>query len=384
MPKPPLKVNKSGLKNAYSQYVQLAQQSGRPLSPLHVGDTYLPPADGCRMEDLSLEDYPRLHQYSPVQGRTDLIKGIQDYRLEREGLRPEFNEIVVTAGATGGLFGLASALVNPGDEVIMLAPYWPLFGNAIRHYGGTTRSLSIFDCQAQSDNLESLLTSLINQRTVAIYWNTPHNPTGMVMPKAWLETFADVARAHNLWIVADEVYEHYAFDDVHVYSRPLAPERTISAYSFSKAFGMAGNRCGYLVGPSPVIKSVMSTTRNSFYSVTTSAQIAALRALDGRGDAWAAKSAKMYQDTGRKMADILKIPPPQGSTFLFLDVESALNGRPLDHLLQRCAKRGLLVAPGGSFGEFDTSIRICFTSAPPEIVLTGAQILQEELESIGQ
>ena len=304
MPKPPLKVNKSGLKNAYSQYVQLAQQSGRPLSPLHVGDTYLPPADGCRMEDLSLEDYPRLHQYSPVQGRTDLIKGIQDYRLEREGLRPEFNEIVVTAGATGGLFGLASALVNPGDEVIMLAPYWPLFGNAIRHYGGTTRSLSIFDCQAQSDNLESLLTSLINQRTVAIYWNTPHNPTGMVMPKAWLETFADVARAHNLWIVADEVYEHYAFDDVHVYSRPLAPERTISAYSFSKAFGMAGNRCGYLVGPSPVIKSVMSTTRNSFYSVTTSAQIAALRALDGRGDAWAAKSAKMYQDTGRKMADI--------------------------------------------------------------------------------
>ncbi|MGB0646258.1 MAG: pyridoxal phosphate-dependent aminotransferase [Bradymonadia bacterium] len=382
MPKPPLKVNKSGLKNAYSQYVQLAQQSGRPLSPLHVGDTYLPPAEGCRMEDLSIEDYPRLHQYSPVQGRSDLIKGIQDYRLEREGLRPEYDEIVVTAGATGGLFGLASALINPGDEVIMLAPYWPLFGNAIRHYGGTTQSLSIFDCLAQPDNLEALLTSLINQRTVAIYWNTPHNPTGMILPKSWLETFTAVARAHNLWIVADEVYEHYAFDDVHVYSRPLDPERTISAYSFSKAFGMAGNRCGYLVGPSTVIKSVMSTTRNSFYSVTTSAQIAALRALDGRGDAWAAKSAHMYQETGGKMADILEIPPPQGSTFLFLDVENALNGRPLDYLLKRCAKRGLLVAPGGSFGDFDTSIRICFTSAPPETVLTGAQILKEELEAI--
>ena len=336
------------------------------------------------MENLSIADYPRLHQYSPVQGRKDLIEGIQTYRMKREGLRPEYDEIVVTAGATGGLFGLASALISPGDEVIMLAPYWPLFGNAIRHYGGTTRSLSIFDCLAQPDALEELLTALITPQTVAIYWNTPHNPTGMVLPKEWVETFVDVARAHNLWIVADEVYEHYAFENVHVYSRPLAPERTISAYSFSKAFGMAGNRCGYLIGPAPVMKNVMSTTRNSFYSVTTSAQIAALNALDGRGDKWAAESARMYNDTGRKMAEILKIPPPQGSTFLFLDVESALDGRPLDHLLLRCARRGLLVAPGGSFGEFDTSIRICFTSAPPEVVLAGAQILREEIDAIAR
>ncbi len=382
MPKPPLKENQSGLKNAYSQYADLAKHSGAPLSPLHVGDTYLPPAVGCRMEDLSVSEYPRLHQYAPVQGRSDLIAAIAEQRAQREGLRPTHDEIVITAGATGGLFGLASALISPGDEVIMLAPYWPLFGNAIRHYGGITKSLSVFDCAQSPHGIEALLKALITPRTVAIYWNTPHNPTGLVLPESWLSIFAKVAVDHNLWIVADEVYEHYAFESPHVYSRPLAPERTISAYSFSKAYGMAGNRCGYLIGPAPVIKSVMSTTRNSFYAVTTSAQIAALRALDGRGDAWAAESAKAYAQTGRQMADILKIAPPQGSTFLFLDVAKILDGRPLDVLLERCARRGLLVAPGSSFGDFPDAIRICFTSAPPQVVLNGAKILQEEMNAI--
>jgi aspartate/methionine/tyrosine aminotransferase len=382
MPKPPLKENQSGLKNAYSQYAELAKSSGSPLSPLHVGDTYLPPAIGCRMQDLSISEYPRLHQYAPVQGRSDLIAGIAKYRQQREGLLPSNDEIVVTAGATGGLFGLASALIEPGDEVIMLAPYWPLFGNAIRHYGGTTKSLSVFDCLNAPDEIESQLAALITPKTVAIYWNTPHNPTGLVLPESWLNTFTRFAVSNNLWIVADEVYEHYAFESPHVYSRPLAPERTVSAYSFSKAYGMAGNRCGYLIGPAPVIKSVMSTTRNSFYAVTTSAQVAALRALDGRGDAWAAQSAKAYAQTGREMAEILKIAPPQGSTFLFLDVAKVLDGRPLDTLLERCARRGLLVAPGSSFGDFPNAIRICFTSAKPEVVLNGARTLREEIDAI--
>ena len=83
------------------------------------------------------------------------------------------------------------------------------------------------------------------------------------------------------------------------------------------------------------------------------------------------------------MAQILDIDPPQGSTFLFLDVAEALNGRPLSILLENCARRGLLVAPGSSFGPFPTSVRICFTSAPPEVVLRGAEILAEEIEALG-
>lgn len=374
---------RSGLENAYSHFVSLARNSGEPLSPLHVGDTYLPPPVGCRMEDLSLDTYPRLHQYSPIQGQSKLLDAIVQKVETKEGLAIDSSNVVVTAGATGGLFGLAAAMIEPGDEVLMLAPYWPLFGNSIRHYGGVTKALSVFDCLANPSDIEAIFDAVVTPRTVAVYWNTPHNPTGLVFPSSMLQSLAACARKHNLWIVADEVYEHYTYDVPHVYSRPIAPERTISAYSFSKAFGMAGNRCGYLVGPKEMIQRTLATTRNSFYAVTTAAQMAAVVALDGRGDQWAEGTKMVYQSTGTEMARILGVAPPQGSTFLFIDVGQALGDRSLTTFLEACANRGLLVAPGSSFGPFSNYIRICFTSAPPKVVLRGAEILAEEIERLG-
>lgn len=383
MPKRPELTARSGLANAYSHFIALAKDSGEPLCPLHVGDTYMLPPNGCRMGDLSTDEYPRLHQYSPIQGQAALLDAIARKVERTENTATEHANIVVTAGATGGLFGLAASIIAPGDEVIMLAPYWPLFGNAIRHYGGETIPLSLFDCLQHGADVEALFDEIVTSKTVAVYWNTPHNPTGMVFPKSFLETLVRCARKHNLWIVADEVYEHYTFGCTHEYSRPLAPERTISAYSFSKAFGMAGNRCGYLVGPEAVIRRTLATTRNSFYAVTTASQMCAIRALDGRGEKWAAETSKKYEMTGRKMAEIMEVSPPQGSTFLFINAADALKGRSLSPLLENCARRGLLVAPGSSFGPFPNSIRICFTSAPPNVVLRGAEILKEEIESLG-
>ena len=374
---------RSGLENAYSHFVSLARNSGEPLSPLHIGDTYLPPPVGCRMEDLTLDAYPRLHQYSPIQGQSKLLDAIVQKVEQKEGLAIDSTNVVVTAGATGGLFGLAAAMIEPGDEVIMLAPYWPLFGNSIRHYGGVTKALSVFDCLANPHNIEDIFDAIVTPRTVAVYWNTPHNPTGLVFPSSMLQSLAACARKHNLWIIADEVYEHYTYGGPHTYSRPIAPELTISAYSFSKAFGMAGNRCGYLVGPKEMIQRTLATTRNSFYAVTTAAQMAAIVALDGRGDRWAENTKVAYQATGAEMARILGVAPPQGSTFLFIDVGPSLGNRSLTTFLEACAKRGLLVAPGSSFGPFSNHIRICFTSAPPKIVLRGAEILAEEIERLG-
>ena len=383
MPKRPSLSSRSGLENAYSHFVALAKASGEPLSPLHVGDTYLPPPEGCRMQDLSISEHPRLHQYSPIQGQSKLVHGIIEKIHTKEAVETTPSNVVVTAGATGGLFGLAASMIDPQDEVIMLAPYWPLFGNAIRHYGGVTKSLSIYDCLESPRDIEAHFDRLVTPRTVAIYWNTPHNPTGLVFSETLLKTLVACARKHDLWIVADEVYEHYTYGKPHIYSRQFAPERTISAYSFSKAFGMAGNRCGYLVGPDDIIHRTLATTRNSFYAVTTASQMSAVKALDGRGDRWAAETSVRYQDTGQRMANILNIPAPEGSTFLFLDVADKLQGRDLSILLENCARRGLLVAPGSSFGPFPTSVRICFTSAPPDVVLRGAEILAKEIEFLG-
>ena len=119
--------------------------------------------------------------------------------------------------------------------------------------------------------------ALATERTVALYLNTPSNPTGQVIPRPWIEALVEWARRRDLWLIADEVYEDYAFAGEHAYTRPLAPERTFAAHSFSKAFGMAGNRCGYVAGPAAAMTELRKIGLHSFYSTPTAAQLAALR-----------------------------------------------------------------------------------------------------------
>ena len=144
---------------------------------------------------------------------------------------------------------------------------------------------------------------------------------------------------------------------------------------------MAGNRCGYLIGPQDVITGVQQITRNSFYSVTTASQIAAERALAGSGDRWANDAANAYRELGNYAAKALGVPAPEGSTFLFIDVKSHLTESGLDGFLERCADKGLLIAPGSSFGPYPTHIRVCFTCAQPERVRQGVDILAALLNS---
>jgi aspartate/methionine/tyrosine aminotransferase len=171
------------------------------------------------------------------------------------------------------------------------------------------------------------------------------------------------------------VYEHYVYEGEHVYARALAPERTLSAWSFSKAYGMAGNRCGWVVGPAEAVAQMRKVSTHSFYSAPTASQLAGLRALRGPGLKWAAMAAAQYRDTGRRVAARLGVPPPQGSSFLFIDVARHLDERGLPGFLERCVEKRLLVAPGPSFGPFPHHVRLCFTCSPPDVVLRGAEVL---------
>src|SRR5690606_4808546 len=149
---------------------------------------------------------------------------------------------------------VAATLLSPGDEVLLLAPYWPLIEGIVRAVGGLPVPVPFFGEVASADEAVAAVRRHVGQRTVALYVNTPSNPTGRVLPEPWLAALAEVARAEGLWLLSDEVYEDYAYMGAHVPLRPMAPERTISAHSFSKAYGMAGNRAGYVVGPSEVLR----------------------------------------------------------------------------------------------------------------------------------
>jgi len=354
---------------------RLARHAGETY-PLHVGDTWMEPAEGCRMEDLTVAEHPGLHRYASVHGLPDLLDAVVERERARTGVALERDDVLITAGATGGLGAVAGALLDPGDEVLILAPYWPLIEGIVRSFHGRPVAVPVLAGEvASAAEAVQAAERRRNARTVALYLSTPNNPSGRLLPRAWVEALVGWAAQHDLWVIADEAYELFVYRGEHVRALPLAPERTFLAQTFSKSFGMAGNRCGYVVGPRAVMSELRKVATHTFYATPTAAQWAAVRALAGPGEAWAAAAREQYAGTARRAAERLGVPAPEGSTFLFLDAAPALDGRGLPGLLERCVERGLLVAPGPSFGPYPTHVRLCYTAVEPERALRGVAIL---------
>jgi aspartate/methionine/tyrosine aminotransferase len=205
-------------------------------------------------------------------------------------------------------------------------------------------------------------------RTVALNLSTPNNPTGLVIPHDVLAALVGWAAEHDLWVIADEVYEHYQFAGEHAYTRPFDPARTFAAHSFSKAYGMAGNRTGYLVGPPDAVAAAQKISTHTFYAAPTAGQVAGLRALR-LGSAWVERARACYRAAGDEAARALGLAPPEGSTFLFLDVRHRLDERGIFGFLADCLGDGVALAPGLSCGsDYATWVRVCYTAAPPDAV----------------
>ena len=365
--------------SVYSRLANRLAQFDGEVYPLHVGDTWMEPAEGCRMEDLTVAEHPGMHRYAPPQGRPDLLAAIAGRVERRMGVPTTPEEVLVAAGATGALGAVAGAILAPGDEVLLLAPYWPLISGIVRSFHGTPVPVPFLGAADSPETAVAAVAERLTPRTVALYLNTPNNPTGKVIPPAWIAALVAWAAAHGLWILADEVYEDYVYLGTHAYSRWLAPERTFSIHSFSKAFGMAGNRCGYVVGPAATMGELRKISTHTFYSTPTASQISARRALGGPGDRWIAAARDAYRSLGEAAAARLGVSPPEGSTFLFLDVADRLDQRGLEGFLEDCGDRGLFLAPGPSFGPYPTHVRVCFTAAAPEVVGRGIEILAGQL-----
>jgi len=339
--------------------------------PLHVGDTWLEPAESCHMSDFTETEHPGMHTYAPPRGEPRLLSAI----TSKHGV--DGGQVIVSAGATGGLGALACATVSPGEEVLILSPFWPLIRGIVTLHHGVPVEVPVLDAVTPEDFVAAL-TSRVSPSTAAIYVNTPNNPTGRVYSEAILQAIADFARANDLWIWSDEVYEGIVFGGEVTPMARVAPERTFSVYSFSKTYGMAGNRCGYIVGPTPeIMASVRKATVHHFYSACTASQLAAAAVME-RGKPWLNTAVQHYREAGRRAAERLGVPHPEGGTFLFVDVSAVLDERGLLGFLEDCIDRGLILAPGSSCGAaFDGHVRVCFTSAPPDVVGRGVDVLAE-------
>lgn len=350
-----------------------------PIFPLHVGDTWLAPFEGGRMEDLAQAVHPGMNRYSAPQGIPELVDALVEKVRGRNALPCERASVFVTGGATAGLSCAVGTLLEPGDEVLILAPFWPLIRGIVQSWRGIPVEVPFYDRVETAADAVAAVASKRSARTVALYVSTPSNPTGRVLPGDWLEALAAWARREELWLLADEVYEDLLYRGEHISIGRFAPERTVTAFSFSKSYGMAGYRVGSLVAPPAVIAEVLKLHTHSTYSAPTPSQLAALRALRD-GDDWLTATLSLYQRAGNDAARILGLPPPAGSTFLFVDVGQRLDARGMLGFLEDLFEDGVVVAPGASAGsDYTAWIRLCFTAAPPEQVATAVRLLAKRL-----
>ena len=366
----------------YSPYADRIATHPGPLFPLHVGDTWRDPFVGARSEDIASADHPRLHAYADTRGLPALIEAIREKLERRNGLQHTSDEILVTAGATGGLGALAGALLSPGDEMLILAPFWPLIRGIAQSFRAKPVEVPFFDRVDSAASAVAAIEASLTQRSRVLYVSTPSNPTGRIIPADWLEEIAALARRRNLWIFADEVYEDYHYEGgpgAHASIACYAPERTISVYSFSKSYAMAGQRVGYLAGPAEAIANARKLGTHLYYHPPVVGQMTALAALRD-GEAWLAKAHEQDREVGLRVAELLGEAPPQGGTFLFLDVRDRLDSRGMAGLLDDCFEQGVLVAPGSSCGEaYGEWIRLSYTAAPGAQVLDAAKRLASVL-----
>ncbi len=343
-----------------------------PIHPLHVGDTWLAPPEGCGPDDAVLSDDPDASRYAPVPGLPSLRAAVAERLVRRTGVPTVPEEVVVTPGATGGLSAVVGALVPHGGEVLVPVPAWPLFAGGVRVQGAVPVSVPWLAVDGPEAAVEAL-SARATDRTVAVYVNTPGNPTGAVWSEETLDAVVALAASRGWWVISDEVYDGLVFDGRTTSVRARDPSRVVSAYSCSKGFGMAGYRVGWVVAPAPVARAVARMQTYGTYCASRPAQTAALRALGPAGDAWLVQARAAYEALGAEAADLLGVPRPEGSTFLFVDVADALGGEPLDVLLIDLLRQGVLVSPGTSFGPYPTHIRVCFTSAAPDVVREGVR-----------
>jgi len=358
--------------HVFSRLAARAQARGGRVYPLHVGDTWLEPLPSARAEAQRTEAFPRLHNYAPVQGEPVLIDAFLRHVERRSGVSLSRARVQVMSGATAALSVVADTLLSPGDEVIIPAPFWPLIRGTVRRRSAVAVEVPFFDRLhgRTSAELEAMLDARVTERTVALYVNTPHNPTGAMLPDAALAAIARVAARHDLWIWCDEVYEDLYYTPtapVSAWTRPDFAERTIVVHSLSKAYGLAGARIGFTHGPEAAMGAIRGVQTFSTYCAPRPMQLGAARALD-EGGAWIAQARALYRDAAHRTADAFGVAPPEGGTFLFVDLRPFLRpGEDGMGWLERCVDAGVLLTPGSASGsDYGSWARVCFTSVGPD------------------
>jgi aspartate/methionine/tyrosine aminotransferase len=222
------------------------------------------------------------NQYARAAGEPVLVSALAEDFAARTGIGVDpLAEVTVTAGCTEAIAATLLGLVNPGDEVVLFEPYYDSYRACVAMAGAIPRFVGVRRIGARFEIDRAELRAAFSSRTRAVLINTPHNPTGMVMTRAELAEIADLARAHDALVLADEVYEHltYGVEHVSIASLPGMWARTVTLSSLGKTFSLTGWKIGWAIAPAGLSAGVRAAHQFLTFAVSTPMQHAAAEAI---------------------------------------------------------------------------------------------------------
>ncbi|MEO8481619.1 MAG: pyridoxal phosphate-dependent aminotransferase [Acidobacteriota bacterium] len=317
------------------------------------------------------------HGYGPIEGEPELLAAIErKLEVDNAIVVEPGSHLYVTAGCNLAFMHAMLAIVDTGDEVILPLPYYFNHEMAVEMAGG--RAVPVRTTASFQLDIEAIATA-ITPRTRAVVTVSPNNPTGVVYAEASLRALNALCAARGLFHVSDETYEYFTYGQVAHFSAgaiPGAAAHTISLYSLSKAFGMAGWRVGYMIVPDVLSDGLAKIQDTLLICATVVAQHAAVAAL-GVGRAHAARHLPDLERTRRRMLGALTAPglpcdvvAPDGAFYFFLKVRTPLGAMTLTERLIR--EHGVAVTPGSAFGHHEgCSVRVSYGALDPETVAEG-------------
>jgi aspartate/methionine/tyrosine aminotransferase len=304
------------------------------------------------------------NKYTPTQGIPELREKIASH-LKKKGVY--FEEVMVTAGVTGGLLLASLALIDPGDEVVIPDPYFVMYEYQVLLMGG----LPVFvDTYPDFRLREEEIVKTLSKKTKFIIINSPNNPTGCVYPKEDLERVARIAGERNLVILSDDIYDNFVFDSPSCPCLGQLYPRTLTFGGFSKGWGMTGWRLGYVAGPREIIQQMITLQQYTFSSVSSFAQKAAIKALDYNVDDAIQQYKRKRDLVYEGLREKYRVQKPMGAFYIFPEVP----GRDGEAFVERAMNENLFIIPGNVFSKRKTHVRISF-AASEEMLLKGIEVL---------
>ena len=310
--------------------------AGRPVIGFGAGEPDFPTPDYIVAAAVEAAKNPKYHHYTPVPGLPELREAIAAKTLRDTAYETKAANVLVTNGGKQAVYNTFAALLDPGDEVLVIAPYWTTYPESIKLAGGVPVQVTTDETSGYLATVEQLEAARTD-RTKVLLFVSPSNPTGAVYPREDVIAIGRWAAEHDLWVVTDEIYEHLVYGDAQMTSIATAvPElgdRVVILNGVAKTYAMTGWRVGWMIGPGDVIKAASNLQSHATSNVSNVAQVAALAAVSGDLSA----VARMREAFDRRRRTIVSqlseipgivCPEPLGAFYVYPSVKGLL-GKPL-------------------------------------------------------